>query len=188
MSSGKVREEGTASRGRYIWLSLLLFPLHLIITSRSTEGREGDERVSEQMNEDSMPLASLVDLRWIIRARDQEKAATFPLTNGTCLLDLSCSPGPLLHQFEGSPWLPISMGMCLFYTFLLSKCAHSSSKGGMNWGLEQLCHISTWMSPGLITLLCGRQFFSAKKKGGWNRKCLWSSFHNPITRAPLSAF
>lgn len=82
------------------------------------------------------------------------------------------------------------MHMCLFCTsFLLPKCAHSSSNIAVNWGSgEELCDISTWKSPKVIILLSGPQFFSAVKQGSWTRKCLQSSFHNPITWAPPSVF
>lgn len=80
--------------------------------------------------------------------------------------------------------------MCLFCTsFLLPKCAHSSSNIAVNWGSgEELCDISTWKSPEVIILLSGPQFFSAVKQGSWTRKCLRSSFHNPITWAPPAVF
>lgn len=80
--------------------------------------------------------------------------------------------------------------MCLFCTsFLLPKCAHSSSNVAVNWGSgEELCDISTWKSPEVIILLSGPQFFSAMKQGSWTRKCLRSSFHNPISWAPPAVF
>lgn len=65
---GRVSEEGPGSRGRYIFL--IIVPLHLTIRIRLSAGKETHERVSEWMNEDNVPLAPLVDLRWVISVRD----------------------------------------------------------------------------------------------------------------------
>lgn len=94
--SGRVSEDRTDSRGKCIFLVILVVSLHLIIRSRPRAGREGDKGVSGQMNEDHVSLALTVDLRWVIRARDQGKPSTFFLANGMCLLDLYYSAGPPL--------------------------------------------------------------------------------------------
>lgn len=130
-------------------------------------------------------LAPSVNLRWVIRARDQGKAAaTFPLTSEMCLLDLSYSAGPSLHQFEGSTLLPISMGVCLLCgCLLLPKSEYSLSKGPMNWGSHKYLDI-----PWAHHLTFQVTFFLSYEKKDWTKKYLQSSFHNPITWAPPLAF
>lgn len=68
LRSGRVSEEGPGSRGRNIFL--IIVPLHLTIRIRLSTGKETDEGFSEWVNEDNVPLAPSVDLRWVISVRD----------------------------------------------------------------------------------------------------------------------